>query len=1353
MCFCNNKKNMVKKIMTVSIILLFMCTSFASGMNVIKDNNMFDEYKRTKQIYEELNENQIENTDIEIENSHDITLKFYFTKPEIIKKDMDDQIYHSIQMSGLSNFRVPGKPVLPMKTVKILIPYGKEIDDILVYPGEEMCLSGSYMIEPGQDLYQIDEYDVDEEIRFTPPDDESYISSVPYPDVLYENKGIQICKGYHILFLDLYPVQYIPKTKEIYYYNDMTVLVSTKHARSQMKTYRGLYKDKDYVSDLVDNCDEISSYLLFDNPHEIHKKCEYIIITTDEYKDAFMNLTNWKETRGKYTPFRNLTTKIMLLDDIVSNSDYWYGGKWSDDAEPSMYNDFNDTQCIIRNFIKMAYMYWGADYVILGGDADEDEPVIPCRKLYGGLVSDPDDLLYSILFPCDMYYGCLDGCWDNDADGVFGEGDPYDYGGEDEESDLFAEVVIGRAPVDSVGEVDNFVRKTIGYENATSNNDDYLQNALMIGNRLFEYSEGANVKDSVTTIIPQYTTSKAYVRDGTYDTNYIIDQMERGTHIINYAGHGSVGGFSGITVSNVPNLQNDKYFFFYNLGCHTASFDHDESLGEIFVTSSSGAFAYIGNSRSSVDVSGIWDNDFFRTLMNRSSRGLSTSIGTVLQVSREHISPRRSCYVLNLLGDPETQIKTTLIQPTAQFKPILSSDFLSPYTYSGIVDISGIAMRGNAPGTRFSHYTIEYGEGFEPKVWLSEEINLTDNGFSETTAYATMATWNTSKLNNGVYTLRLTVFDGNGNVGRDWRIVRVANAMSVHNIVSNKNYSSIQSAMDDADNGDTIYVDSRVYYENIQIDKSINLIGADKETTIIDGNAIRCAVDILCDDVYISGFTIKNYRNHYPSLNHGVGIMINSNNNIITENIITDNKVYGILIAGIHSNNNTIYSNTINNSSVGIWIRYRSSGCGSNIINNTIVNNNAGIKLDDTDDAYIMGNTISKNVWGILCINSNNNFIYCNDIINNTISAIKISSCGINTFYYNNFIDNGVHVEGNSIAVQLWYNDYFQHGNYWDNYYGDDLNDDGIGDWPHFVSGEVEDLYPLIDCCYPHVSIISQDSGAVGDSIEFTGMPFGLFPSYTYSWDFGDNTPVVIEHSLSLSSVKTHTYSNAENYTITLTINSCDSVDICTFNISIFQYQTIVYVDDDYSDLTPGWGHTHFDNILDAIYHVADGGCVYVSPGTYYGQININKSINLIGENKNSTFIDGAESSVTITTDYVNISGFTVQNGNIGMVLINAKKCSMFDNNLKNLRCSIYMVLSSNNLVYHNNFINCDSQSCYESINNKWYNEQLEEGNYWSDYTLKYPQATNNGFIWNIPYDIISDDETLQDMYPLVYQY
>jgi len=49
------------------------------------------------------------------------------------------------------------------------------------------------------------------------------------------------------------------------------------------------------------------------------------------------------------------------------------------------------------------------------------------------------------------------------------------------------------------------------------------------------------------------------------------------------------------------------------------------------------------------------------------------------------------------------------------------------------------------------------------------------------------------------------------------------------------NYTSIQDAINDASDGDTIFVFNGTYYENVIIDKSVKLVGENRNTTVIDG--------------------------------------------------------------------------------------------------------------------------------------------------------------------------------------------------------------------------------------------------------------------------------------------------------------------------------------------------------------------------------------------------------------------------------------------------------------------------------------------------------------------------------------
>jgi hypothetical protein len=136
------------------------------------------------------------------------------------------------------------------------------------------------------------------------------------------------------------------------------------------------------------------------------------------------------------------------------------------------------------------------------------------------------------------------------------------------------------------------------------------------------------------------------------------------------------------------------------------------------------------------------------------------------------------------------------------------------------------------------------------------------------------------------------------------------------------NYTSIQAAINDASPGDTVFVfnDSSPYNENVKVNKMINLIGEDRNTTIIDGVVPLNSVSISCgvDNAVISGFTITGDIN-------GNGIRVCSDNNIIQGNKIVFND-FGIEI-GIDANYNIITNNIIvHNSGVGIFDGGRDSG-------------------------------------------------------------------------------------------------------------------------------------------------------------------------------------------------------------------------------------------------------------------------------------------------------------------------------------------------------------------------------------------------------------------------------------------
>ena len=258
-----------------------------------------------------------------------------------------------------------------------------------------------------------------------------------------------------------------------------------------------------------------------------------------------------------------------------------------------------------------------------------------------------------------------------------------------------------------------------------------------------------------------------------------------------------------------------------------------------------------------------------------------------------------------------------------------------------------------------------------------------------------------------------TVLSVSGNVDVERTTIRLSSGNTLYVGGSGPgNYTSIQGAIDDAEDGDTVFVydDSSPYYENVVVNKSINLIGGDRETTVIDGNRIGDVVYVNTDGVTISGFTIMKGKD----ADLQAGVNIKANYTTISDNIIKDNNdgiaiwhnyefpMHKYYLVGNIISNNIVSSNT----AVGIWL----STCNlSTVTNNIILNNDfSGIHTNYANNNLISGNELSNNDYGIsLYQDSDSNKIIGNNITNNKGCGIFLLESNNNNISQNNFIENG----------------------------------------------------------------------------------------------------------------------------------------------------------------------------------------------------------------------------------------------------------------------------------------------------------------------------------------------------------
>jgi parallel beta-helix repeat protein len=176
-------------------------------------------------------------------------------------------------------------------------------------------------------------------------------------------------------------------------------------------------------------------------------------------------------------------------------------------------------------------------------------------------------------------------------------------------------------------------------------------------------------------------------------------------------------------------------------------------------------------------------------------------------------------------------------------------------------------------------------------------------------------------------------------------------------------YSTIQSAIDAAINGDTISIANGTYKENIVINKGVKLISAvHYSLTVIDGQGSDSAITVNgADDFSIQKLTIKSQNQkaiYCPGTNKTKGIIKNV--------IINDSKwgIYAENNCDLKIYNNILYNNrsSDNKDGGGIFLKDNSAfGFVAEIKNNTIDDNHHGI-WSENSSVKIINNIVSSNM-------------------------------------------------------------------------------------------------------------------------------------------------------------------------------------------------------------------------------------------------------------------------------------------------------------------------------------------------------------------------------------------------------
>lgn len=401
------------------------------------------------------------------------------------------------------------------------------------------------------------------------------------------------------------------------------------------------------------------------------EQIDYLIITNEKLKYAFMPLAEWKRKKG-------VPSKIVTVEEI----DKAYSGRTQ--------------QIRIKACIKDMAEKNSIQFVLLGGDVN----IVPSQPCYvNSFVGKPDSFIcinddcypkeYYIEedIPADVYYSCMEDLdWDTNADGRVGEL-------KVDQIDVTPSLFVTRAPVRNVTETESFVNRIIEYEKSP----EFLRSLFQSGTRLNDIIKGETLADMFfnEVIVGKIRMGSNKLFDTyTYSGQPLSSQsfsgeLNKGYQFAEVISHGLEtswcydGGKSIFNVQDASKLNNTGHTLLTTMACSTNAFDQPETdwspnpcLSEaLFRNPNSGIIGYLGSSRfgwfngwtPTLDLSMAYETFFYERLLDypplkpaiKHFGALVTFTKTSLLSYLDKPVYRWLHYSINAIGDPETPIFNT----------------------------------------------------------------------------------------------------------------------------------------------------------------------------------------------------------------------------------------------------------------------------------------------------------------------------------------------------------------------------------------------------------------------------------------------------------------------------------------------------------------------------------------------------------------------------------------------------------------------------------------------------------------------------------------------------------------------
>lgn len=316
-----------------------------------------------------------------------------------------------------------------------------------------------------------------------------------------------------------------------------------------------------------------------------------------------------------------------------------------------------------------------------------------------------------------------------------------------------------------------------------------------------------------------------------------------------------------------------------------------------------------------------------------------------------------------------------------------------------------------------------------------------------------------------------------------WTAVTQAQAAVVTvNNSGDGNFTSIQEAVNNTHDGDTVLVSPGVYRENIIVNRELTILsypvisGSQTNRTYVIGTVSDNAVfSISSDNVTINGFHIVGGP-FGKDMYQEIGLYLEGVRNCSLSNNTLMLIDQGIILKSSHGNH--LNGNLVSLGNEGIVLDDSEENLLSN---NWVVKNNQGISLNNSFNNTLVNNTAGSNEIGVLLRMSQGNKLAYNLILKNEYGVLGQAS-GFNILTRNNLYLNGIGVYFRDSSNNSFYENEFINflnaadegnniwnsssaGNFWNDHTGADADGNGIIDNQYVINqtAGVIDYMPIVN--------------------------------------------------------------------------------------------------------------------------------------------------------------------------------------------------------------------------------------------------------------------------------------------------